>query len=68
MGKADQQRGLAAIIDIRRRLEQRAAVPADDTNDLDAEVLEIIVRQKERHHDSDHPSVQTLPRRRDIDG
>ena len=68
MAEADQQRGLAAIIDIRRRLEQGKRAPADDTNDLDAEVLELIARQKKRRHDSEHPSMRSLPQRRDIDG
>ena len=68
MSTADQQRGLAAIIDIRRRLEQGITVPDDDTDDLDAEVLELIARQKKRRYDPDHPSVQPLPQRRDIDG
>ena len=68
MSTNDQQRGLAALIDIRRRLEQHIRVPADDTDDLDAEVLELIARQKKRRYDPDHPSVQPLPQRRDIDG
>ena len=68
MSTADQQRGLAAIIDIRRRLKQHITVPADDTDDLDAEVLELIARQKKRRYDSDHPTMQSLPQRRDIDG
>jgi hypothetical protein len=68
MSTADQQRGLAALIDIRRRLEQGITVPDDDTDDLDAEVLELIARQKKRRYDPDHPSVQPLPQRRDIDG
>ena len=71
MSTADQQRGLAAIIDIRRRLGQGITVPDDDTDatdDLDAEVLELIARQKKRRYDPDHPSVQPLPQRRDIDG
>ena len=68
MSTADQQRGLAAIIDIRRRLEQGITVPDDDTDDLDAEVLELIARQKKRRYDPEHPSVQPLPQRRDIDG
>ena len=68
MSTDDQQRGLAALIDIRRRLEQHIRVPADDTDDLDAEVLELIARQKKRRYDPDHPSVQPLPQRRDIDG
>ena len=46
MSTDDQQRGLAALIDIRRRLEQHIRVPADDTDDLDAEVLELIARRK----------------------
>ena len=68
MAEADQQRGLAAIIDIRRRLEQGKRAPADDTDDLDAEVLELIARQKKRQYDSEHPSMRSLPQRRDIDG
>ena len=68
MSADDQQRGLAAIIDIRRRLEQGKRAPADDTDDLDAEVLELIARRKKRLYDPDHPSVQPLPQRRDIDG
>ena len=68
MSTDDQQRGLAAIIDIRRRLEQGKRAPADDTDDLDAEVLELIARRKKRLYDPDHPSVQPLPQRRDIDG
>ena len=68
MSTDDQQRGLAAIIDIRRRLEQRVPVDDTDTDDLDAEVLDLIARQKERLYDPDHPSVQPLPQRRDIDG
>ena len=68
MSTDDQQRGLAAIIDIRRRLEQGKRAPADDTDDLDAEVLELIARQKKRRYDPEHPSVQPLPQRRDIDG
>ena len=70
MAEADQQRGLAAIIDIRRRLEQGKRAPADDIDDLDIdpEVLELIARQKKRQHDSDHPSMRSLPQRRDIDG
>ena len=70
MCEAERQQGLAAIHDIRRRLEQR--VPVDDTDtdtdDLDAEVLELIARQKERQPDPEHPSMQPLPQRRDIDG
>ena len=68
MSTADQQRGLAAIIDIRRRLKQHITVSADDTDNLDAEVLELIARQKKRRYDPEHPSVQPLPQRRDIDG
>ena len=68
MSTADQQRGLAAIIDIRRRLEQGITVPADDTDDLDAEVLELIARQKKRRYDPNHPVMRSLPQRRDIDG
>ena len=68
MSTNDQQRGLAALIDIRRRLEQHIRVPADDTDDLDAEVLELIARQKKRQYDSEHPSMRSLPQRRDIDG
>ena len=68
MSTADQQRGLAAIIDIRRRLAQHIAVPADDTDDLDAEVLELIARQKKRRYDPNHPVMRSLPQRRDIDG
>ena len=68
MSTDDQQRGLAALIDIRRRLEQLIRVPADDTDDLDAEVLELIARQKKRRYDPNHPVMRSLPRRRDIDG
>tara|TARA_R100001244_G_scaffold20328_1_gene20993 strand:- start:319 stop:525 length:207 start_codon:yes stop_codon:yes gene_type:complete len=68
MSTDDQQRGLAALIDIRRRLEQHIRVPADDTDDLDAEVLELIARQKKRRYDPNHPVMRSLPRRRDIDG
>ena len=68
MAEADQQRGLAAIIDIRRRLKEHIVIPTDDTDDLDAEVLELIARQKKRRHDSEHPSMRSLPQRRDIDG
>ena len=68
MSAEHRQRGLAAIIDIRRRLAQHITVPADDTDDLDAEVLELIARQKKRRYDPEHPSVQSLPQRRDIDG
>ena len=68
MSEDDQQRGLAAIYDIRRRLAQR--VPVDDTDDtdgLDAEVLELSARQRQRRYDPEHP-VMSLPRRRDVDG
>jgi len=68
MSTNDQQRGLAALIDIRRRLEQHIRVPADDTDDLDAEVLELIARRKKRLYDPDHPVIRSLPERRDIDG
>lgn len=68
MSEDDQQRGLAAIHDIRRRLEQRVPVDDTDTDDLDAEVLDLIARQKERQPDPEHPSSQPLPQRRDIDG
>ena len=68
MSEDDQQRGLAAIIDIRERLEQGKYAPADDTDDLDAEVLELIARRKKRRYDPDHPVIRSLPERRDIDG
>jgi hypothetical protein len=68
MSEDDQQRGLAAIHDIRRRLEQRVPVDDTDTDDLDAEVLDLIARQKERQHDPEHPSVRLPPQRRDLDG
>jgi len=66
MSADDQQRGLAAIHDIRRRLEQRAPVDDTDDTDLDAEVVELIARQK-KQHDPEHP-VMLPPRRRDVDG
>ena len=68
MSEDDRQRGLAAIHDIRDRLKQGKRAPVDDTDDLDAEVLELIARQKKRRHDSEHPSMRSLPQRRDIDG
>jgi hypothetical protein len=67
MSEDDRQRGLAAIHDIRDRLKQGKRAPVDDTDDLDAEVLELIARQK-KQHDPEHPSMQPLPQRRDIDG
>ena len=67
MSEADQQRGLAAIHDIRRRLAQRVPVDDTDDTDLDAEVVELIARQRERRIDPEHPAV-ALPRRRDVDG
>jgi hypothetical protein len=67
MSEADQQRGLAAIHDIRRRLAQRTPVDDTDDTDLDAEVVELIARQRERRIDLEHP-VMLPPSRRDVDG